>query len=97
MTSWQTRPAAGVVVVGTDRHSSNFTHELKKIFDKYVYREKSQFMSFSFSFEGYVRCGPNIFANYCKRKEPSPFHAEHYVNIVAKFELLTVKYFAKDF
>lgn len=107
MTSWQTRPAAGVVVVGTDRHGSNFTHELKKIFDKYVYREKSQLISFSFyqkpmplafgkSFEGYVRCGPNIFANYCKKKEPSPFHAEHYVNVVAKFELLTVKYFAKD-
>lgn len=31
-----------------------------------------------------------------KKKEPSPFHAEHYVNVVAKFELLTVKYFAKD-
>lgn len=68
MTSWQTRPAAGVAVVGTDREGSNLTQQLDKIFDKHVYRENFQlFFSFFFFFyqksrtqatlESYVRCG----------------------------------------
>lgn len=47
MTSWQTRPAAGEAVVGTDRQGSSPTHELDKIFDKYVCRENSQLFFFT--------------------------------------------------
>ena len=46
MTSWQTRPAAGVSVKGTDRQSSNLTYQLCKIFDKHVYRQNFQFFFF---------------------------------------------------
>lgn len=58
-----------------------------------MYTEKN----LNYLFFSYVRCGPNIFATIAKEKELSPFHAEHYVNIVTKFELLTVTHFAKDF
>lgn len=57
MTSWQTRPAAGVSVEGTDRQSSNLTYQLCKIFDKYVYRQNFQlffFFNLQTTLESYI-------------------------------------------
>lgn len=80
---------------GSRSRQTGLSHELKKIFDKYVYTEKSQLFLFFFflssqkprsqaSVEGSVIMVPNSFGTIAKENLLSCCHAECYVNIVTK-------------
>lgn len=78
MTSWQTRPAAGVAVVGIDRQGSNLTISMtRSLISMCIER------TFSYSFLPKAK-DTGSFRQMWAAWVRNYFHTEHYFNILTK-------------